>query len=36
MRAAVLVKAGSDFQMQIEELQMPKPKRGEVLIRTKA
>ena len=36
MKAAVLVKAGSDFQMQLEDLQMPKPKRGEVLIRTKA
>ena len=36
MRAAVLVKAGSDFEMRIEELRMPTPKRGEVLIRTKA
>ena len=36
MKAAVLVKAGADFRMELEELQMPKPKRGEVLIRTKA
>ena len=36
MKAAVLVKTGPEFRMQIEELQMPKPKRGEVLIRTKA
>ena len=36
MQAQVLTDVGPDFIMQQEELQMPKPGRGEILIKIKA
>jgi D-arabinose 1-dehydrogenase-like Zn-dependent alcohol dehydrogenase len=36
MRAQVLVQAGKEFKLQLEQLRMPTPGDGEVLIRTKA
>ena len=36
MSAQVLVKAGKDFKLQLEQLRMPTPGDGEVLIKTKA